>query len=141
MDDPPHLHNLLASLMAGSLGFGIVLAATVNSVAQKSGQGRTTNPRDTAAAPVAADRRGVNRAHEGNQKPKQARKQLSQAYWESIRRTIERQRHRRARRGQSLDDSRPVGEIITWPMQPALIIRQTPQVHDEIESLLKLLRK
>jgi hypothetical protein len=127
--------------MAGSLGLGIVLAATVNSMAQKSGPGRTTNSRDTAPAPIEVDRRDVNRAQGANQEPKQARKQPSQAYWESIRQTVEKRRQRRARRGQSLDDSRPVGEIITWPMQPALIIRQTPQVHDEIESLLKLLRK
>jgi hypothetical protein len=40
-----------------------------------------------------------------------------------------------------MGDSRPIGAIVPWTMPPALIIRHTPQVHDEIESLLGLLRK
>lgn len=40
-----------------------------------------------------------------------------------------------------MDDAMAVGAIVPWPMPPALIIRHTPQVHDEIESLLGLLRK
>jgi hypothetical protein len=40
-----------------------------------------------------------------------------------------------------MGESRPIGENVTWPVPPALIIRQTPDVHDEIESLLGLLRK
>ena len=40
-----------------------------------------------------------------------------------------------------MGDSRPIGGIATWPMPPTLIIRYTPQVHDEIEGLLGLLRR
>ncbi len=40
-----------------------------------------------------------------------------------------------------MDDSRPVGAIVPWIMPPVLIIRHTAQVHDEIDSLLGLLRK
>ncbi len=36
---------------------------------------------------------------------------------------------------------RPIGSIEPWPMPPALIIRQTPAVHDEIRDLLALLRQ
>ena len=32
--------------------------------------------------------------------------------------------------GQGPDDLRPVGAIVPWPMPPALIIRQTPEVHE-----------
>ena len=39
------------------------------------------------------------------------------------------------------EDPRPVGAIVPWPMPPALIIRQTPQVHDEVGSLLDVLRR
>ena len=35
----------------------------------------------------------------------------------------------------------PVGAIVPWPMPPALIVRQTPQVHDEVGSLLDVLRR
>ena len=34
----------------------------------------------------------------------------------------------------------PVGQIEMWPMPPALIIRQTPEAHGEINSLLRMLR-
>ena len=36
---------------------------------------------------------------------------------------------------------RPVGTIVPWPAPPALIIRQTPEVHDEIRGLLRVLRQ
>ena len=48
---------------------------------------------------------------------------------------------RPARQGQALDDVRPIGAIVPWPMPPALIIRQTPEVHGEVNSLLGQLRK
>jgi hypothetical protein len=56
---------------------------------------------------------------------------------------VEKRRQRRARRAQAQgsDDMRPVGAIVPWPMPPALIIRQTPQVHDEVGSLLDKLRR
>ncbi len=40
-----------------------------------------------------------------------------------------------------MGDSRPIGGIVPWTIPSALIIRHTPQVHDEIESFLGLLRK
>jgi hypothetical protein len=61
-----------------------------------------------------------------------------------MRLTLEKRRHRRARRrqGQGLDDApRPIGTIIPWPMPPALIIRHTPEVHGEVGSLLDVLRR
>ncbi len=30
--------------------------------------------------------------------------------------------------------------VVPWPMPPPLIIRQTPQAHDEIQALLNRLR-
>ena len=34
----------------------------------------------------------------------------------------------------------PVGLIVPWPFPPALIIRQTPEAHDEVQALLNMLR-
>jgi hypothetical protein len=34
-----------------------------------------------------------------------------------------------------------VGTIAPWPLPPALIIRQTPGVHDEVRGLLRALRR
>jgi hypothetical protein len=62
------------------------------------------------------------------------------AYRESIRRTVEKRRARRARRGQQ-ERGTPPGAIVPWPMPPALIIRQTPEVHDEIGAFLSALRR
>ncbi|MFO0908588.1 MAG: hypothetical protein U0794_09530 [Isosphaeraceae bacterium] len=58
----------------------------------------------------------------------------SPEYRASLRRTLE---LRRARRVAS---AAPVGRIETFPMPPALVIRQTRERHDEIGSLLDLLR-
>jgi hypothetical protein len=69
------------------------------------------------------------------------RREPSKEYQESIRKTVEQRRRRRARRGQGPDALRPVGAIVPWPMPPALIVRQTPQVHDEVGSLLDQLRR
>jgi hypothetical protein len=33
-----------------------------------------------------------------------------------------------------------VGVIVPYPMPPVLIIRQTPEAHDEIQALLNMLR-
>jgi hypothetical protein len=59
----------------------------------------------------------------------------SAEYRESLRRTIERRKER-----SRLVGSRGVGSIVPYPMPPALIIRQTPETHDEIRALLFLLR-
>jgi hypothetical protein len=76
-------------------------------------------------------------------KDKAPRGEPSPEFQESIRKTIEKRRERRARRAQALGtgDGQPPGAIVPWPMPPALIIRQTPQVHDEIDSLLGQLRR
>jgi hypothetical protein len=77
------------------------------------------------------------------EKAQAPRRGPSAEYQESIRKTVEKRRQRRARRAQAqgLDDPRPVGAIVPWPMPPALIIRQTPQVHGEVDSLLGGLRR
>ncbi len=62
--------------------------------------------------------------------------EFSAAYRASLRRTAELRRQRQASRA-----ARPVGTIIPWPLPPALIIRQTPEVHDEIGGLLRMLRR
>ena len=41
---------------------------------------------------------------------------------------------------QGINES-PPGAIVPWLMPPTLIIRQTPETHDEIDSFLGLLRK
>jgi hypothetical protein len=58
----------------------------------------------------------------------------SEEYRAQLRRTLE---LRRQRRGAA---RAPVGVIATYPMPPALIIRQTRENHDEIGALLNLLR-
>ncbi len=66
----------------------------------------------------------------------------SAAYQESVRQTVERRRQRRARRQQNAGDSAgAVGAIVPWPMPPALIIRHTPEVHGQVDSLLFGLRR
>jgi hypothetical protein len=88
-------------------------------------------------------------AKAGNQKAQaparaqEPRREPSEAYKASIRKTLEKRRQRRARlaRAQGLDEAPPLGAIVPWPMPPALIIRQTPAVHDEVNSLLGQLRR
>ena len=60
----------------------------------------------------------------------------SPAFQAELRKTLEQRRARRTRTGM-----RPPNAIVPWPMPPALIIRATPEVHDEIESLLGKLRR
>ncbi len=142
MDRPAARSSLSSYLLAGSLLPGIFFAAAGGALAQTSGQGGSTNSQSgAAAAPAGADRRGANRGAGAAQGAGQHRNEPSQAYRDSIRQTVEKRRQRRANRGQGMGDLRPIGEIIPWPMPPVLIIRHTPQVHDEIESLLGLLRK
>jgi hypothetical protein len=72
----------------------------------------------------------------------QARGEPSAAYRESLRRTIELRRQRRAsRRGGLGAEPRPLGAIVPWPMPAALIIRQTPEVHGDVDSMLGGLRR
>ena len=62
--------------------------------------------------------------------------EFSAAYRADLRRTAELRRQRRASRVPA-----PVGTIVPWPLPPALIIRQTPGVHDEVRGLLRALRR
>jgi hypothetical protein len=59
----------------------------------------------------------------------------SPAYKASLQRTRELRKERRR-----VANAPRAGVIVPYPMPPSLIIRQTPDVHDEIESLLRLLR-
>jgi hypothetical protein len=59
----------------------------------------------------------------------------SPAYKAALRRTAELRKQRRSRAVPS-----PVGVIVPYPMPPSLLIRHTPEVHEEIEGLLRLLR-
>lgn len=69
------------------------------------------------------------------------RREFSEAYRESLRRTVEKRRELRSRRRMGSDASQPPGAIVPWPMPPALIIRQTPDVHGEIGNFLDVLRR
>ncbi len=138
MDRPASRPGLSTYLSAGSLVFGMIFAAAGNAQGQTAGQGGSTASQSKAAG---ADRRGGSSTTGAARKADQPRKEPSQAFRESIRRTVEKRRQRRANRGQGMGDSIPIGAIVTWPMPPALIIRHMPQVHDEIESLLGVLRK
>jgi hypothetical protein len=60
----------------------------------------------------------------------------SAEYRAVLRRTLELRKERRAIR-----PAGPVGKIVPYPFPPTLIIRQTREVHGEIESLLGLLRR
>jgi hypothetical protein len=82
-----------------------------------------------------SERRGAGRAAQGSAEP-------SADYQESLRRTVERRRQRRARQQQNAAGAaEAVGAIVPWPMPPALIIRQTREVHGEVGSLLYGLRR
>jgi hypothetical protein len=113
-------------------------------------QGHSQQPskkrNDGATAQFSADRRSAD-APDRRQEPGGARNrpqnEPSAAYRESIRRAAENRRQRRARRrqqpGQGIAGA--VGAIVPWPMPPALVIRQTPDVHDEIGAFLSALRR
>src|SRR3954452_15933365 len=59
----------------------------------------------------------------------------SPAFQAELRKTLEQRRARRTRTG-----VRPPNAIVPWLMPPALIIRATPEVHDEVQTLLDTLR-
>jgi hypothetical protein len=64
-------------------------------------------------------------------------KEPSPGYRAVLRSTAELRKQRR----QARDARPPVGAIVPYPMPPALIIRHTPAVHDEVQGLLDLLRR
>jgi hypothetical protein len=100
------------------------------------GQGPT---RDVGAAAQAGSTSPVPAAP----RAQQPRPEPSAAYRESLRKTLEKRRQRRARSAQQgLDEGpRSLGAIVPWPMPPALIIRHTRGVHGEVDSLLGRLRR
>lgn len=59
----------------------------------------------------------------------------SPAYRAELRRTAELRKQRRR------DRARPPGAIAAYPFPRALIIRHSPEVHNDIEALLDLLRR
>jgi hypothetical protein len=98
---------------------------------------------DSGAKPTGEPARKEAAQAKAKARAQAPRREPSEEYKESIRKTVERRRQRRARRaqGQGPDDPRPVGAIVPWPMPPALIIRQTPEVHGEVGSLLGGLKR
>jgi hypothetical protein len=113
------------------------------------GPGQKPDAGTAAQADPNAKRRGAAPKPEKAQAPEpaktqQSRREFSEAYRDSLRKTLEQRRQRRARltRIQGLDDTpRPIGAIVPWPMPPALIIRHTAEVHGEVDSLLGQLRR
>jgi hypothetical protein len=61
----------------------------------------------------------------------------SPAFKAELRKTLEMRRQRRARLG----STPAANSIVPWLMPPTLIIRATPEVHDEVQSLFRVLRR
>jgi hypothetical protein len=89
-----------------------------------------------SSAKTASQQTGKAAANQQNK----TRSEPSAAYQESVRQTVERRRLRRARRQAQAGDSASVGGIVPWVMPPALIIRHTRDVHDDIGAFLFGLR-
>ena len=132
--------TLVQSVLGGLLFCGVVcVSSEARAQAQPPGQDRskagTKGQNDRSSAAGKSDRRDAGRAAQGSSEP-------SAAYQESLRRTVERRRQRRARLQQNAGNAaEAVGAIVPWPMPPALIIRQTREVHGEIGSLVYGLRR
>jgi hypothetical protein len=139
--DCPVIRSLsLEWILGGLLVFGVMCSSgEARAQEQPSAQGdkkagakgRNDRPREAAKSNPG----GADRAPRGASEP-------SAAYQESMRRTVEKRRQRRARRQQNAGDSAgAVGAIVPWPMPPALIIRHTREVHGEVDSLVYGLRR
>jgi hypothetical protein len=119
-------------------------------VAQQAASGQSAAPTQSKAedktagnkAKADAQRKAApEQARKGvENKEKKAKAEPSEAYKESIRQTVERRRVRRMRRQGQAEATAPVGGIVPWPMPPALIIRHTRDVHDDIGAFLYGLR-
>jgi hypothetical protein len=145
--------RLTRRILANSLLAGLLAGGTPTwAQAQGSPSTPTRSPAREGGAPAAeppgtrgpeADLARPDRPTPGPTAAQQPRREPSAAYRESLRKTLEKRRQRRARRAQAtgLDGPRPVGAIVPWPMPPALIIRHTPAVHGEVQSLLDQLRR
>jgi len=112
---------------------------------QKAGQtaGKQTQTQTSrrVTPPSGGQVAGTAQAQAGDAARKPERREFSEAYRESLRRTVEKRRELRARRRLGSEASQPAGAIVPWPMPPALIIRQTREVHGEINSFLDVLRR
>ena len=153
MDGSGRRHRSRLGLFAGLIITGACWAADAaraQTTAPAKSQSRVQpeKPKSGAKAKSDTDRRGAN--HPAGKAQNRARAQNkkdaepSPEYRESIRRTVERRRERRARVAQQQGSSAAAGAVgasVPWPMPPALIIRQTPEVHDEIGAFLSLLRR
>jgi hypothetical protein len=106
-------------------------AGTETQTAKKGRRSSSTSGQDTAKAQAKASKTA----------PTPPRREFSEAYRESLRRTVEKRRELRARRRMGAEALVPPGAIALWPMPPALIIRQTPDVHGEVGSFLDVLRR
>jgi hypothetical protein len=133
-------------LLCGLFGAGNAALAQTSGTEQGRSRSRGQG-RDGGAAGATDSAKGGAQARRGQaQDPPRAgaqrQREPSAAYQESLRRTVEKRRARRARRAQGQAEARAaIGAIVPWPMPPALIIRHTPDVHAEVGSFLDGLRR
>ena len=131
--------------IARTIALTMAIAAT-SALAQEKPPATSSLPPSTLPKAKAGEKtKKKAKTQVGAEKKKQAAAAGGQVagpgFQEEIRKTVEQRRRRRARRAQAAQATRPPGAIVPWPMPPALIIRQTPEVHDEVESLLGQLRR
>jgi hypothetical protein len=132
---------------------GVLLWATDSARAQSPPADQNEKTGQTAAkdAPTGSKGRGANttsgqaaetpKAQTSDAARTPPRREFSEAYRESLRRTVEKRRELRARRRMGSDTSAAPGAIVPWPMPPALIIRHTSEVHSEVGNFLDILRR
>jgi len=139
---------LVGLLLCGTFCAEDAARAQSSAPGKAQSQARPQDRNGGATMQSDTDRRGAGaqdgRVQDPGRAQIQPRNEPSAAYRESIRRTVEKRRQRRARLGQQQGPGTapaPIGAIVPWPMPPALIIRQTPDVHDEIGAFLRALRR
>jgi len=110
-------------------------------VGQTAGKQAQTQSNRGNTSPGGEQGAGAAQGQAGRAQQPPARREFSEAYRESLRRTVQKRRELRARRRMGSEASQPAGAIALWPMPPSLIIRQTREVHSEINSFLDVLRR
>jgi hypothetical protein len=108
---------------------------------QTPGKGSETRSGRSGASSTAGQSVGKPKGQAAGSGQTSPRREFSEAYRESLRRTVEKRRELRARRKTGSEAAAPPGAIVPWPMPPALIIRHTPDVHGEVGSFLDILRR
>ncbi len=146
MDRETLARRLVAWSLGGFLVWGTGAARAQSPPSnrnQKAGPtaGKETQTNRQETPPTAGKVAAKAQAQAGNAAQKPAPREFSEAYRESLRRTVEKRRQLRARRRQGSEALEPPGAIVPWLMPPALIIRQTRDVHGEIGSFLDVLRR